>query len=67
MLTVTMAYEKSTKGAHRFSEIDSKGNKVDFAFAVIGTLYVRKTAMELAPPLLTVTIEGVNLVEGEES
>ncbi len=66
MNTVTMAYEKSTKGAHRFQEVDDEGTVKEFRDCVIGTLYVRKTAMGLAPPLLTVTILGVNLTEGEE-
>lgn len=46
---ITFAYEKSTKGAHRYQE-EAEDPKV-------GTLYVRKSAFPEAPAKLRVTIE----------
>lgn len=50
--------EKETKGALRYAELTSDGKRVeDMHTAVIGTLYIRKTAMAGAKPTkLTVTI-----------
>lgn len=50
-LEVTFTYEKETKGTFRFKEDGNAG--------VVGTLYVRKTAMSEAPDKLKVTIEDV--------
>lgn len=51
-LTVEFAFERSTKGAHRFQETGVKPGTE----AVIGTLYVRKASLPEAPQTLTITI-----------
>lgn len=41
--TVNFKFERSTKGAHRFQEVDSKGKVLTTNDdAVIGSLYLRK-------------------------
>ena len=57
-IIVSFAFDRSTAGAHRFNEVDKDGNEVKpgDAGAVVGTLYVRKSAMADAPKTLTVTI-----------
>lgn len=48
--TVTFKMEKETKGAVRFQEVDGNGEVLDYADAVIGTLYMRKSALQGAVP-----------------
>lgn len=50
----------STKGAHRYFEVDSNGEKrgMKHPDCVIGTLYIRKSAMLNPPELLKIIIEG---------
>ena len=55
MFKLNFEYEKETKGAYRFKEIP-----VDGKF-VVGTLYIRKTAMAVAPKRLVVTIDQPEL------
>ena len=52
-------FERETSGAVRFQEIDAKGEVVELAFATIGTLYLRKTALGrgVVPKAVTVTVE----------
>jgi hypothetical protein len=38
--------EKVTKGAVRFQEVDSTGEDVEFANAVVGAIYIRKAALK---------------------
>ena len=57
MLTVQFKFLASTKGAHRYVEMDSQGNELKMNEAQIGALYVRKSAMPDAPKVLTVTVE----------
>lgn len=52
-LVVEFDFERSTKGAHRFAEVNIPQGQEQ----VIGTLYVRRTHMPTAPAGLTVTIE----------
>ena len=54
--TLYFVVEKETKGAVRYKEVDEAGKD---AFApVVGTLYVRKSAMPgRVPAKLTVTIK----------
>lgn len=51
-------YEKKTKGAVQYKEYDADGNKTTNDNAVIGTLYVRKSAYgtQTKQPI-TVTVE----------
>jgi hypothetical protein len=52
--------EKETKGAVRYQEVDDKGEVVEQTWAMIGTLYVRKSAFERGaafPQLLRITVE----------
>jgi hypothetical protein len=49
--------EKETKGAIRFAEINPENNETkDFSEAVVGTLYVRKHALDGTPTTIRVTI-----------
>jgi hypothetical protein len=54
-LKLKLHFDKSTKGTHRFAEVDAKGNEP--AEPVIGTLYIRKAHMPEAPAAITVTVE----------
>ena len=55
MKTIYMKLEKETKGAVRYQEVDSKGEKL--SNYAIGTLYIRKSALTTPyPTSLTVTI-----------
>lgn len=57
-MEVKMKFERETKGAVRFQEVDSNGNAVEVVDGVIGTLYVRKTALGgKVPTTLTLTIQ----------
>ncbi len=48
---VFFALEKSTKGAHRYMEVDDNSNQVKVKDgALIGTLYLRKTFIGDNPP-----------------
>lgn len=60
-MEATLKHEKSTKGAHKFVEIDDNGNPRgnQDEGTIIGSLYIRKTAMADAPEKLKVTIEEV--------
>lgn len=49
--------EKETKGAVRYKEVDSAGGEMLLENAVIGTLYVRKSAIKGdIPNILRVTV-----------
>lgn len=59
---VQFRLEKETKGALRYQEVDDKGEVVEQAWAKIGSLYLRKSALERGaafPQLLCVTVETV--------
>lgn len=58
--TVTFALEKETKGALRYQETDGSGQTLKIeGGAKIGTLYVRKSALNgEMPQKLKVTIEA---------
>lgn len=53
--TVSMVYEKSTKGTHRYTEVG------DLSIHKIGTLYVKKHAFKdgMGPLEITVSVEQV--------
>lgn len=59
-LKVRFVFERSTKGAHRYQEVDAKGAPVEgMDGAAIGTLYLRKSAIGDEPAKnLEVTIIG---------
>ena len=57
---VIFKFEKETKGALRYEEVDEKGEAIEQAWAKIGSLYLRKSAFERGaayPQSLHVTIE----------
>lgn len=58
---VLFMFERSTAGAHRFQEVDAKGNILKIGeggTGKIGTLYFRKSFMgEDAPKRVEVTVE----------
>lgn len=58
---LTFAFEKSTKNTHRFSELDAGGAPADQTGAIVGSLYVKRSAFPTAEPpkSLTVTIESL--------
>ena len=53
-IKLKLQFDKSTKGTHRFAEVDDEGNEP--AEPVIGTLYVRKAHMPTPPDAITVTV-----------
>jgi hypothetical protein len=60
-------FEKETKGALRFQEVDGKGEIIEQAWAKIGLLYVRKSAFERGasfPRNLSVTIRCTGEIAG---
>ena len=58
-LTAKFQFERETKGAVRFQEIDEAGTVLDFKEAAIGTLYLRKSALNgQVPTMITVSIEA---------
>ena len=66
---VKFVIERETKGAVRYMEVDEKGEARDnmHPLAVVGTLYVRKAALDgQIPSTLQVTIEQVRNIETEE-
>ena len=56
LVRAPMVYQRSTKGTHRFQEVDAGGEPVEQADAKIGTLYVRKSAMAAAPERIVVMV-----------
>lgn len=50
--------KNETKGAVRFEEVGGKGDVLDFKDCQIGTLYIRKSALQMPfPDFITVTVE----------
>jgi hypothetical protein len=66
-MTVRFQYERETKNALRFAEVDDKGDVVEMAWAKIGALYIRKSSLlargEPFPHELKVTVELIGTVE----
>jgi hypothetical protein len=59
-ITKTFVFERETKGAIRYAEVDAAGEIIgDYTQFVIGTLYVRKSALngDGIPSSLKVKIE----------
>ena len=66
MMIVRLTFEKETKGALRYHEVDDKGAVIEQAWAKIGTLYLRKSSFTRGaayPRDLTVTIETAGSVQ----
>ena len=56
---IYMVLERETKGAVRYQEVDSDGKVKTIEDYTIGTLYVRKSALEgKVPQKLTLTVEA---------
>jgi hypothetical protein len=45
-IEVKFKFEKETKGALRYQEVDEKGEPIEQVWAKVGSLYLRKTAFE---------------------
>lgn len=59
-VTKTFIFERETKGAVRYAEVDERGNIIaDYNEYMIGILYIRKSALngDGIPSSLTVTIK----------
>ena len=59
-ITVRFQFERETKGALRFQEVDADGKVIEQAWSRVGTIYLRKSALERGVPFplnLDVTIE----------
>jgi hypothetical protein len=55
--TITFVLEKETKGAVRYQEVNAEGKAIEQAESVVGTIYLRKTALDgKIPQRVTVTI-----------
>jgi len=57
-MNIVFQFRNSTKGAHRYEEIDLQGTVLKMSEgAKIGTMYIRKSAMPEAPQHLIIVIE----------
>ena len=66
VVEATFKFEKETKGALRYQEIDEKGQVIEQVWAKVGTLYLRKNAFARGakfPKNLSVTIQCSGEVE----
>lgn len=61
--TIRMTLERETKGAVRYMEVGTTGQQLELADAVIGTLYIRKSAMQAIPSTIIVTVADVHSVD----
>jgi hypothetical protein len=62
LIEAKFKFEKETKGAVRYHEVDEEG-EIEQAWAKIGALYLRKTAFERGaayPQSLRVIVEAVD-------
>lgn len=55
-MDLNFKFEKETPGAVQFKEVDEAGLRIEQRDAVIGTLYVRKTALEDGKVPATATV-----------
>jgi hypothetical protein len=63
---VKFQFEKETKGALRYQEVDDTGATIDQAWARVGLLYLRKSGLERGEPFprdLVVRIETSGTVQ----
>ena len=57
-MQIKMKFDRETKGAIRYQEVDDKGKPVEQANAMVGTLYTRKARWNgVWPQAILVTIE----------
>ena len=57
--SVQMIFERETKGAVRYQEVDASGQPVEQTAALVGTLYIRKFRFAGdIPSKITVTVEA---------
>ncbi len=62
--TIRMILERETKGAVRYMEVGTTGQQLELADAVIGTLYLRKSAFTgRLPEVIIVTVADVHSVD----
>lgn len=55
--TIRFKFKSSTKGAHRYAEVDGDDDEVEFKEAAVGVIYIRQTAFgKNAPAYLEVKI-----------
>ncbi len=55
--STVMVFERETKGAVLYKEVDANGRVVDFQRAKIGSIYLRKSKLMNVPTKITVTVE----------
>ena len=59
-ISLTFVHGRETKNTHVFNEVDAKGNVLEVADAVVGAIYLKKSAIgETAPESISVTITAV--------
>ena len=66
VVEASFVFEKATKGALRYQEVDEKGEVIEQAWAKVGALYLRKSAFARGtkyPRNLSVTLECTGEVE----
>ena len=56
-IRTTLVFEKSTKGAHRYQEVDDYGNIVEQHSSAVGTIYIRRSALPVPTGIITLSIE----------
>jgi hypothetical protein len=62
MITAKFMFERETKGAIRYQEIDAAGEPLKQDQAQIGTLYVRKTALNgEKPAFIEITLKATEI------
>jgi len=65
-ISLTFVHGRETKNTHVFNEVDAKGNVLEVADAVVGAIYVKKSAIgDAAPESITVNIT-VNAAAGKK-
>jgi hypothetical protein len=67
IIEAKLRFERETKGALRYQEVDDKGEAIEQVWAKIGTLYLRKSIFERGaayPRDLVVKVEASGKIEG---
>jgi hypothetical protein len=57
--------EQETKGAWRYREMDDAGAPLPVESASMGVVYVRKSRMRAAPPVIEVTVQAIASEQGK--
>jgi hypothetical protein len=65
-MRIRFQFERDTKGALRYAEVDDDGKLIEQAWATVGSLYIRKSSLKRGDPFpreLNVPIVPAGLVE----